>query len=172
MTALAWTALSLLGVFLFAALGDLVSEEIRGWLDLAPRGVLRLATRRIDPELRESIYEDEWLPDLMYYLRGAEARPITRLVRGTTFAFGLLLAAPGIARYHVPASQPIGESPQSTDDANFHFEFEHRDYVLQIKGRVKDTTAVVESINKRSSRAPLKPGEIILPPRRHPPASH
>lgn len=103
MTGLAWAALGLAGMFLFAALGDLVSEEIRGWLDLAPRAILRLAAARLGPELRESIYQEVWLPDLIYELRGAESRPITRLVRGTMFAIGLLLAARRIAHNHLPA---------------------------------------------------------------------
>jgi Sigma-70 region 2 len=97
MTGLAWGALCLLGIFLFAALGDLVSEEVRGWLDLAPRAILRLAAAQLDPELRERMYQDEWLPELIYVLRGAESRPITRLIQGSTFALGLLISARRIA---------------------------------------------------------------------------
>jgi Sigma-70 region 2 len=97
MIALAWAALGLLGVFLFAALGDLVSEEIRGWLDLVPHAVLRLAASQLDPEQRETVYQDEWRPELIYVLRGAESRPITRLIRGLTFALGLLISARAIA---------------------------------------------------------------------------
>lgn len=98
MTGLAWAALSLVGMFLFAALGDLASEEIRGWLDLAPRAVLRLAASQLDPAHRETIYRDEWLPELIYVLRGAQSRPITRLIRGTTFALGLFVSARKISR--------------------------------------------------------------------------
>jgi hypothetical protein len=90
-------------MFLSIALGDLVSEEIRGWLDRAPQAIVRLAVRRLDPESREFIYQEVWLPDLYYYLRGDESRPITRLVRGTTFAIGLLFAASRIARDLVAA---------------------------------------------------------------------
>jgi hypothetical protein len=86
-------SLTLPKLFLFTALGDLVSEEVRGWLDLAPRMILRLAAARIDPESRDSIYRDVWLPDLFYLLRGDESRPITRLFRGMTFAVGLLFSA-------------------------------------------------------------------------------
>lgn len=98
MTSLAWAVLTLAGVFLIAALGDLVSEEIRGWLDLAPRAILRLAATQLDPAQRETIYQDEWLPELLYALRGAEARPVTRLIRGTTYATGILIASRRIAR--------------------------------------------------------------------------
>ncbi len=76
-----------------AALGDLVSAEIRGWLDLVPEGILRLAARRLDKSVRAEIYEEMWLPDLRHALHGAEARPITRLARGVYFAAGLALAA-------------------------------------------------------------------------------
>ena len=115
MTGLAWGVLCVLGMFLLAALGDLVSEEIRGWLDLAPRAILRLAAARLDPGLREAIYQEEWLPELIYVLRGAESRPITRLIRGVRFAFGLLLSARGIARYRVPPSHPIAPLPPPTE---------------------------------------------------------
>jgi ThiF family len=115
MTGLAWGALGLIGMFLFGALGDLVSEEIRAWLDLVPHAILRLAAAQLDPELRESIYEGEWLPELIYILRGAESRPITRLIRGMRFALGLLFSARGIARYHVPPSDPIVPLPPPTE---------------------------------------------------------
>jgi DNA-binding transcriptional MerR regulator len=102
-TAWAWAAVCLSGMFVAAALGDLVSEEIRGWLDLAPRAMLRLAALQLENRQRDTIYRDEWLPELIYVLRGAESRPITRLIRGTTFALGLLIAARRIAHYRSPA---------------------------------------------------------------------
>jgi hypothetical protein len=105
-TAWAWAAIGLPGMLLAAALGDLASEEIRGWLDLAPRAILRLAAARLEDGQREAIYRDEWLPELVYALRGAESRPVTRLVRGTAFALGLLLAARRIARYRSPVPHP------------------------------------------------------------------
>src|SRR5580704_10979371 len=93
-----WAVLAFLGVLLAATLGDLVSEEIRGWLDLIPRGFLRLAAARLDQAQRETIYQDEWLPELHFALRGAESRPITRLILGTRYALGLLVAARRISR--------------------------------------------------------------------------
>jgi hypothetical protein len=98
MTAVAWAGVCLGATLLLAAAGDLVSEEIRGWLDLAPRAILRLAATQLDRAQRETIYYDEWLPELTYALRGAESRPITRLIRGTAYATGLLIAARRIAR--------------------------------------------------------------------------
>jgi RNA polymerase sigma factor (sigma-70 family) len=98
MTAWAWAALCFIGAALISAVGDLVSEEIRGWLDLLPRCILRLAAARLDADQRSTVYKDEWLPELCHVLRGAESRPITRLIRGVTFAIGLLIAARRIAR--------------------------------------------------------------------------
>jgi hypothetical protein len=89
----AWGIVCFLGGLLVIILGGLVSEEIRGWLDLLPRGILRLAATRLDPESREAIYKEDWLPELIYALRGAESRPITRVVKGTYFALGLFLSA-------------------------------------------------------------------------------
>jgi hypothetical protein len=84
-----WGVLCLMVMFLGAALGDLVSEEIRGWLDRVPRAVLKLAARRLDPADREATYREVWRPDLDYYLRGDESRPITRLIRGMAFSVSL-----------------------------------------------------------------------------------
>jgi hypothetical protein len=110
-----WGAVALLGSLVAAALGDVVSEEIRGWLDLAPHAILRLAAAQLDPTQRETLYEDEWLPELCYVLRGAEARPITRLIRGTTFSLGLLISARRIARHlsRTPITQPAPGAPSS-----------------------------------------------------------
>jgi hypothetical protein len=93
MTALALAALILVGGLLSLAFGDLVSEELRGWLDLAPRAVLRLAAIQLRPGQRKIVYEEVWIPDLLYVLRGKESRPITRLIRGMWFAVGLLISA-------------------------------------------------------------------------------
>lgn len=98
MTAWAWAALVGAASLITAALGDLVSEELRGWLELAPNAILRLAATLLDPTQRQTIYQDEWHPELCYILRGTESRPITRLIRGTTYATGLLISARRIAR--------------------------------------------------------------------------
>jgi hypothetical protein len=99
MTGYVLAGLVLSGGVVTTVLGELVNEEIRGWLDYLPRAILRLAARRLDPAGKIAIYEDEWLPELTYILRGAEARPISRLVIGTKFSVGLLIAAKRIARH-------------------------------------------------------------------------
>jgi hypothetical protein len=87
-----------------AAVGELISEEVRDRLDQVPRGILRLAARRLDPGQRATVYRDEWEPELTYILGGTEARPVTRLITGSWYAFGILLNARRIARHlHRPA---------------------------------------------------------------------
>jgi hypothetical protein len=109
MTTVAWTGICLAAALILAATGDLISEEIRGWLDLAPRVILRLAATQLDPSQLETIYHDEWLPELTYALRGAESRPITRLIRGIAYAAGLLIAAHRIARrvHRIPRGDAV-----------------------------------------------------------------
>jgi hypothetical protein len=106
--------LVLLGGTVTTIFGELVNEEIRGWLDYLPRAILRLAARRLDPVGKVAIYEDEWLPELIFILRGAEARPISRLIIGVKFSVGLLIQARRIARHlHRSPSGPAesGVSP-------------------------------------------------------------
>jgi hypothetical protein len=91
-----------------AALGELLSEEIRDRLDRIPHGVLRLASRFVDPAERASMYDDEWVPELTYILKGTEARPITRLVNGTSYALGILFSARRIARHLHRSAQEQG----------------------------------------------------------------
>jgi transcriptional regulator with XRE-family HTH domain len=85
--------LGVVGGLLAAAIGDMVSEEVRDRLDHLPHAILRLAVRRLDPIERIAIYDHEWLPELTYILQGDEALPVTRLYHGTHFAFGILLTA-------------------------------------------------------------------------------
>jgi hypothetical protein len=157
MTALAWGVLGLLGMFLFAALGDLVSEEIRGWLDLVPRAILRLAAVQLDPDVRESIYEGEWLPDLIYELRGAESRPITRVVRGTKFSIGLLISARRIGRYRAGWPGPIGRIGRS----NLGYFWLISSY-RRAKGPRVQLSALVDSV---SARLGLTPDTLLSDPR-------
>lgn len=103
-----WVVLGFVSAALLAALGDLVSEEIRGWLDLLPRGILRLAAAELEPAQRETIYEEEWLPELCFALRGAESRPITRLIIGAWYAIGLLISARRVSHRIVRSTATLG----------------------------------------------------------------
>jgi hypothetical protein len=91
MSATLWV-IGLLAAIVGLVVGDLVSEEVRGWLDRLPTGVLTLAARRVPPD-RRAIHLATWAGELHEILKGAEARPILRLWRGTRFAAGLLRTA-------------------------------------------------------------------------------
>jgi hypothetical protein len=107
-SAVEWT-LSILGAVvvlaLGTALGDLLSEEIRGWLDRVPYALLALAARRVPADQRESLVAD-WIGELHQILTGAEARPVLRLVRGVRFAFGFLYTGPSIGRILLSVRRP------------------------------------------------------------------
>src|SRR5438128_234992 len=89
-------------VFVIAALlapvGQLIGDEVRGWLELVPRAILRLAAVRLPAAQRPAIYNEEWLPELLSILREAEGRPITRLITGTWFAASMTRAAGRVGR--------------------------------------------------------------------------
>jgi hypothetical protein len=97
-TGFLWTALGLLCGFGMTAIGDMVSQEVRDRLDHLPQAILRLAALRLDPAQRGALYKEVWLPDLAYFLRGDEARPVTRLFQGTWYALGILVSARQSAR--------------------------------------------------------------------------
>jgi hypothetical protein len=99
MTSYLYAGLGILSALATLAVGDLVSEEIRGWLDVLPHAILRLAALRLDPFQRAVAYEDEWLPELCYILKGSEARPISRLLIGVRFSLSLL-ASRSVNRVH------------------------------------------------------------------------
>jgi hypothetical protein len=94
-----WAVLAFLSGLGITVIGDMVSEEVRDRLDHIPHGILKLAAGRLHPGQRSSVYDDEWLPELYYILRGAEARPITRLIIGTHYALGILITTHRIARH-------------------------------------------------------------------------
>jgi hypothetical protein len=110
MSAFLLTVLGVLGTFGMTAIGDMVSEEVRERLDHLPHAILRLAERRLDPDQRVTVYEDEWLPELAYILKGDEARPVTRLIHGTRYAFGILVGVHQITR-HINRPAPDQSQP-------------------------------------------------------------
>jgi transcriptional regulator with XRE-family HTH domain len=87
-----------IGVLAAGLLTDLAVKEAEGWLFRVPPWLLRLARRRLpQATVGDDLYE-EWTAELQFALRDTADRPITRLKRGTQFAFGLLLASRQIAR--------------------------------------------------------------------------
>ena len=59
MTGFVWAVLGVLAGFGLAAIGDMVSEEVRDRLDHLPHAILRLAAWRLDSDERAAIYDDE-----------------------------------------------------------------------------------------------------------------
>jgi Restriction endonuclease len=108
-----WVFLSLVSAVVVAALGELVSDEIRARLDLIPLALLAAVGRRLPASERAGLYEQAWLPELHHILRGDQATPITRLIHGTRFAIGLWLVAPRICRELGITS--AGQHPVSED---------------------------------------------------------
>jgi hypothetical protein len=92
--------------------GDMASDEIRGWLDIAPRAILRLAGARLNREQREMLYHEEWLPELQFIMKEAEGRPITRAIKAFGFALGLLLAARVVSRLRPPTPPAVADDAQ------------------------------------------------------------
>lgn len=119
--------------------GDIVSEEVRDRLDHIPHAILKLAAGRLDPRQRSSVYDDEWLPELYYILRGAEARPITRLVTGTHYALGILITTHKIARHlhrSVADEHALGEGitfPLARGEREWPFWDSYRRYLADVK---------------------------------------
>jgi lipopolysaccharide/colanic/teichoic acid biosynthesis glycosyltransferase len=95
---IAWAVLmGTTGALVTAVVGDLVSEEVRTRLERLPAALVRLAGLWLPANVRDE-WTDEWLAELAHILRGTESLPISRLVRGTRFAMGLLRGAPAIGR--------------------------------------------------------------------------
>ena len=86
-----------LGLVILAGTG-LIVNELCGWLELVPRGILRLAAMRLPADLRQTIYKEEWLPELLCHLREAEGRPITRLIVGIKYAADMIRGARSVGR--------------------------------------------------------------------------
>jgi hypothetical protein len=157
-SAFLWAALGVIGGLGLAAIGDLVSEEIRGRLDHLPHAILRLAAWRLSPALRDDVYADEWMPELTYILRGDEARPITRLYHGIRFALGILVAARRIGR-------GLTCSPELALEAQLAIE-----KILTEFTGIRDTCAVIDDrlelvettlASSTVGRAVLANGEVI-----------
>jgi hypothetical protein len=114
MTGYLLAALGVLGGLGMIVIGDMVSEEVRDRLDHLPHAILRFAAKRLDPALRVTVYEDEWLPELTYILKGDEARPITRLIHGTRYAVSILANVGRITQHLNRAHSQIAAMQNNT----------------------------------------------------------
>ena len=156
MSGFLWAVLGVLIGLGMTALGDMVSEEVRDRLDHLPQAVLRLAARRLDPAQRISVYEDEWLPELTYILKGDEARPITRLFHGTRYALGILTAARRISRQLDTVTGPGAcQAIVTLQDASIPF------VVEAMRGMQEDTAEVLSVAVERRLNGTFRRRVII-----------
>lgn len=81
----------------YETLKNMIAAEVVTRLERLPYAILRLARRRLPAAHRETIHDEEWLPELLAIVRETDGLPITRLLRGVDFAIGLLLAAPKVS---------------------------------------------------------------------------
>lgn len=112
---------SAFGALLGLAIGDALSEEVRGRLDQFPRTLICLAAARLPQEQRED-HTDEWLAELHEILRGSEALPVTRVIIGTRYALGLLRAGRKIGREAASNRVVTDGSVEQFDLASAHGE--------------------------------------------------
>jgi Z1 domain len=134
-----WAVLAFFSGLGITVIGDMVSEEVRDRLDHIPHAILKLAAGRLEPGQRSSVYDDEWLPELCYILRGAEARPITRLITGTHYALGILITTHRIARHlhrsavAEPALAEATALPPARAEVEWPFWDGYRRYLTEVK---------------------------------------
>ncbi len=91
------------GIFL-CALGilrtvttEMWQEEVRTRLTRFPEAMIRIAIARLPVRERHQ-YGEEWRSELSFVLSDTEGLPVTRFLRGTRFAFGLLRVSGDIAQ--------------------------------------------------------------------------
>lgn len=109
---LLFLAFCVLGLFR-GATSEMWQEELRTRLGRIPHALIRLASRQLPWQERDD-YADEWFAELAFMLLDTEGLPLTRLLRGTRFAIGLLRVSHGIARELTQSDQPgllRGEEP-------------------------------------------------------------
>jgi hypothetical protein len=134
-----WAVLAVFSALGITVIGDMVSEEVRDRLDHIPHAILKFAAGCLGPGQRSSVYDDEWLPELYYILRGAEARPITRLITGTHYALGILITIHRIARHlhrsAVGEPAPAGATvlPPARAETEWPFWDGYRRYLTDVK---------------------------------------
>jgi hypothetical protein len=132
-------------VAIVMALSQMIGDELRGSLELAPRGLLRLAALRLPADQRQFIYNEEWLPELIHQLREADGRPISRLVFGIKYAADMVRGAGVVGR------QLDGVRGQEQEEAR----------VFISDGDVGNAAEFVDVYRDGYGPIALKPGELI-----------
>jgi hypothetical protein len=102
-------ALAPLGIWLVLnAITPIYQEEMRTRLSRLPNALIRLAASRLPPNARADA-ADEWQAELAFMLSGTAGLPVTRLLRGTRYALGLLRVSRSIARELSASDQPAAD---------------------------------------------------------------
>jgi hypothetical protein len=70
-------------------ISDLVKEEAKTRITQIPSFIIKLAAKRVPIEIRADL-ADEWKAESEFIVNETEGLPITRLVRGTWYALGVL----------------------------------------------------------------------------------
>jgi hypothetical protein len=92
----AGACVTLLVLLAEAVIGRMLQEKAMTRLGRIPFALISLASARLPRELRDDVAA-EWRAELDFALRGADGMPLTSLLRGISYAAGLLMSAPAIA---------------------------------------------------------------------------
>jgi hypothetical protein len=132
-------------VFLVAAawlvkvIVEMLTIEGQNRLSLLPSLLLRLAARRVSAALRADL-ENKWQIELLHIEQQTEGLPVTRLVRGTSFAVGILVSAGGISKAlspkvgaNTPADNTLGAIRRRAAPVigNLLFEMRHAEWWIE-----------------------------------------
>lgn len=107
------------GLFLLLAwsfrstVAEMCREEMRTRLGLLPYALIRLAAGRLPHQVRNDV-GDEWRDELAFILEATDGLPLTRLIRGTRYAAGLLLVSRGIGRELTDDNREVGYGDAAT----------------------------------------------------------
>lgn len=88
------------------AFTGMLKQEFGTRLAGLPKQLIHIAGKRLPIRIRAE-YLDEWLSELDYVLRETDGLPVTRLIRGSRYAAGVLLAARAIGRDEVKEREPL-----------------------------------------------------------------
>jgi hypothetical protein len=92
-----WATIASSAVAVIAGiLAGALKDELCGRLDRLPYGILRLAGHRLPVTVRDDLI-NEWTPELGAILKQTEGMPLTRLIAGTRFSWGLCRTARTVA---------------------------------------------------------------------------
>jgi hypothetical protein len=82
-------------VMLWRALGAMCQEELETRIGRLPNALIRLAALRLPRDVRSDLAE-EWVAELDFIVSETDGLPVTRLLRGLTYATSLFRVAPSV----------------------------------------------------------------------------